>query len=103
MKTLREILTDKLAKLTHCPCCANAQLGSDFGESRDWRHPDDCAAVSFSCGSEFSIDDQDQIVSRVPCPDPSATAAYNMTEEADDELRELEEADDELLELEEAA
>lgn len=93
MKTLLDFALDRLAKQKFCPCCGWSRTHFvcagelSHSEEHGFDHlmnPDDKAAAGFGCGSEFSIDETDQIVARQACGQPSIDAADAMQGEADD-------------------
>jgi hypothetical protein len=93
MKPLFDFALDRLAQQKFCPCCGWSRTHfvcagmHSHPEEHGFDHfmnPDDKAAARFGCGSEFTVDETDQIVARQACGQPSTDAADAMQGEADD-------------------
>ena len=93
MKSLREICIEKLRAVDACPICGEGIDGIDDAEERDFRSPDDVFAISFYCGAELSLTDEDQITSRRHCPSSLASFASDLCDEASEEFNDQEGGD----------
>jgi len=106
--TLLEAKAFRLAEQHRCPLCGSHRAHSFWssehfpgGETKldlsceplSWTpNPDDKAAVAFECGAELSIDDRDNIVSRVPCTLAMANETALMETDALDAFDDQEQA-----------
>lgn len=75
-----------MEQLKGCPCCGNIarQTCPDEDGNHSFRNIDDHIAKRFDCGSEFSVDEDGDIISRVSCPSPSQDAASALCDARDD-------------------
>ncbi|PWE52047.1 hypothetical protein DEM27_33055 [Metarhizobium album] len=92
-KTRIEIAVETLEGIDGCPVCNAWQAETDSGPERIFRNPDDVYAVRFDCGAEFSVSDDGEIDSRIPCTQITKEAAAKLDQEAIEEFEAQEDAE----------
>lgn len=90
MKTLKDLLIERLRNTRECPCCGELVSDVDEGPEPDWRNADDVFAVRFCCAGEISVTDDDYMVSLSPCHSILQDEANQIHEAATEELEEQE-------------
>ncbi|MFK0330882.1 hypothetical protein ACIQUB_07140 [Rhizobium sp. NPDC090275] len=101
MKTLLQCRLERLKEQDGCPLCSAPLQESYFdkkffpdeeGDDGYQANMDDKAAFRFECGSEFSIDEDDQVISRIPCTMANVTAASLIESDGDGYYEDQEDA-----------
>jgi hypothetical protein len=100
MKTKIECRADQLATLAFCPICGSSVVSQywcqetfpgEISTKGYQANIDDKLSIQFECAAEFSINQDEEIISRLVCSNAMADAVAALEEEADCDFQDQDE------------